>query len=52
MNSTGKAARRRHGTRVAAKASKGRKRRKHKTFGSLPVSVIADTAAEFVRRRS
>lgn len=51
MNSTGKAARKRYGTRVAAKRSKGRKA-KTKTFGHLPISVIAGTAMEFVRRHS
>ena len=34
--STGKAARRRHGTRFAAKAAKSK--RTHKKFGKLPVS--------------
>lgn len=51
MNATGKAARRRYGTRAAAKAAKGR-RAKRKTFGKLPISTVGKTAAEFVRHNS
>jgi len=53
MISTGKAARKRYGTRVAAKRSKARTvHAKAKVYGSLPISVIAGTAPEFVRRHS
>ena len=49
MISTGKRARKKFGTRVAAKRSKAR-HKKTKTFGSLPVSVIAGNAEAFVSR--
>lgn len=50
-NSTGKAARKRHGTRFAAKASgsgaggSGR-RRSRRTWGKLPYSVVANNVPE------
>lgn len=46
MTSTGKAARKRHGTRFAAKAAKSRKG-KRKTFGTLPYSAVRGNAATF-----
>lgn len=46
MTTTGKAARRRHGTRVAAKRAKER-RPGHKAFGHLPVSVARGNAQAF-----
>lgn len=49
--STGKAARRTHGTRVAAKRAKSRRRR-DKVFGSLPVSVVAGNAQAFINRNT
>lgn len=48
MNSTGKKARRAHGTRFAAKRAKARKK-KTKTFGALPVSVVRGNAEAWVR---
>lgn len=47
--STGKAARKAHGTRVAAKRAKRRKGAR-KSFGQLPVSFTAGNAEAFVRR--
>ena len=52
MTSTGKAARKRYGTRFAAKRAKARRRRPDKEFGKLSISTVGKTAAEFVRRRS
>ena len=52
MTDTGKAARRRHGTRFAAKQAKPRRTREGKTFGKLPISTVGKTAAEFVRKNS
>lgn len=48
MISTGKRARRAHGTRAACKRAKSRKPRKE--FGKLLVSVVAGNAAEFIRK--
>lgn len=51
MNSTGKAARKRYGTRAAAKRAKGRKRTR-KQFGKLPVSNSKGNASSWVIARS
>lgn len=48
---TGKAARKRYGTRFAAKAAKARTRAR-KVFGKLPISMVAGNALEFVRKHS
>lgn len=50
--STGKKARKAHGTRAAAKRAKGRRGKARKRFGRLPVSVISGTAGPFVARNS
>lgn len=50
MTSTGKRARKRFGTRAAAKRAKGIKARR-KQFGTLPVSVRKGNAEAFVRAR-
>lgn len=57
MNATGKAARKRFGTRFAAKAAKatraqGRKKGNRKQFGKLPVSNARGNAAQFVTNNS
>ncbi len=51
MNATGKHARKRYGTRVAAKQAKARRGRRKK-FGQLPVSVSKGNAEAFVRGNS
>jgi hypothetical protein len=45
VNSTGKAARKRHGTRYAAKAAKPKKRTRE--YGKLPVSAARGNAISF-----
>ncbi len=51
MNATGKHARKRYGTRVAAKQAKARRGRRKK-FGTLPVSVTKGNAQAFVLSNS
>lgn len=51
MNSTGKKARKAHGTRFAAKRAKAR-RGGRKQFGQLPISVSKGNAEAFVRAHS
>jgi hypothetical protein len=46
MTTTGKAARRRHGTKVSAKQAKARRGIK-KAFGSLPISAKRGNAAGY-----
>lgn len=48
MTNTGKHARKRYGTRVAAKQAKSRRSRR-KSFGKLPVSVSRGNADQFNR---
>lgn len=48
MNSTGKAARRHHGTRVACKRAI-RRRVRRRQFGTLPISVKRGNADAWVR---
>jgi hypothetical protein len=48
MNATGKSARKRYGTKVAAKQAK-KSRGRRKKFGQLPVSVSRGNTEQFIR---
>lgn len=51
MNAAGKHARKRYGTRFAAKRAKA-KRGRRRNFGKLPVSASRGNADQFVRENS